>query len=54
MLAAEADRACREAEEAQAIADRLAEEARVANAEAQRARQRMETRAVIEGVVNPN
>jgi hypothetical protein len=54
MLAAEADRARQEADEAQAIADRLAEEARIANAEAQRTRQRIETRAAIEGFVSPN
>jgi hypothetical protein len=33
---------------------RLAEEARIANAEAERARQRMETRVAIRGFINPN
>ena len=49
MLAAEADRARREADEAHAIAERLD-----ALAEAEEAQQRMETRALIRGFVNPN
>ena len=54
VLAADAERARREAGEAQAIADRLAEEARVANEEAERARQRMDARAALMEFINPN
>ena len=54
MLAAEADRARQEADEAQAIADRMAEEGHAAQNEAEQARQRMETRAAWRGFLSPN
>jgi hypothetical protein len=53
-LRVEMEQARQHAGEAQAEADRLAEEARVAHAEAERARQRMDARAALMEFVNPN
>jgi hypothetical protein len=53
-LRAAAVQARQEADEKQAIADRMAEEEYTAWQEAHRARARMETRAVMRGFINPN